>query len=657
MKIAQKKVFTHIVNVVTIALIVECFLCAMMLVNKFGRENCFTRMEENTQQIAKMFTHALNENQSHLTLFADILAANDSTTEELLQKNMEVFCSTQSFDAVCIHREDGEQISYGLHPHEMISIPSFQEDVKRLPYTSDVFRYGDTPQEQYVYQAVPVIHDGHVKAILYGFLNLEAFPNFITSAAYGGTSRTYMIDGDTGSFLMDEYHDHLSNLYQHELPTRDAKEGYDVATMRDNLKTGKSGYLVFQLQSNREWYYIYYTPVGINNWFMLISIDESTAFATYDDVIQMLIVLAICVIVLMVVHVLALMKDEKRTHQKNKENLRKSQYINNVQRALINAHNVPEFVDQALKIIAEETKSQTTLLMTLSGKTITSIQYWPSEDKAQAMDMVGRNIRDDFPTFYDLLIANQNVIYDSKNPTLSISDITKQVFDAMDVQNLMLVPITDNAGIMKGALAVVNSEMETKSCEMLECVTYDFFMALNNLENQAIIRRMGAMDYLTNLKNRNSFEAELSSYSELDCQTLWCVFIDVNGLHEVNNTRGHQEGDRMLCAVADMVKKVFGEDSTYRLGGDEFVAFASNGNHQDFMSRKYKITEGLARKGYFVSVGFASVEKNEHGIFDVEKVLAEAEAIMYRDKWDFYQEHEIPSQRGHFPHPLPKPYK
>ena len=34
-----------------------------------------------------------------------------------------------------------------------------------------------------------------------------------------------------------------------------------------------------------------------------------------------------------------------------------------------------------------------------------------------------------------------------------------------------------------------------------------------------------------------------------------CVFADVNGLHELNDTQGHRSGDRMLQAVAEAARK------------------------------------------------------------------------------------------------------
>ncbi len=55
------------------------------------------------------------------------------------------------------------------------------------------------------------------------------------------------------------------------------------------------------------------------------------------------------------------------------------------------------------------------------------------------------------------------------------------------------------------------------------------------------------------------------------------MYIDLIGLHEINNHLGHARGDVVLCELADAARAYFGDDNIYRIGGDEFViiSFAS----------------------------------------------------------------------------------
>ena len=78
-------------------------------------------------------------------------------------------------------------------------------------------------------------------------------------------------------------------------------------------------------------------------------------------------------------------------------------------------------------------------------------------------------------------------------------------------------------------------------------------------------------DPLTGLLNRRRFERDLEWWGRNRPETLTCVYIDVVGLHEINNHLGHKAGDGMLCAVAGAMQRMFPLADTYRIGGDEFV--------------------------------------------------------------------------------------
>ena len=75
---------------------------------------------------------------------------------------------------------------------------------------------------------------------------------------------------------------------------------------------------------------------------------------------------------------------------------------------------------------------------------------------------------------------------------------------------------------------------------------------------------------LTGLNNRNCYEWMIQTYPNMCKSSLSCIYIDVNGLHELNNTQGHKAGDDMLSYIAQVTQKYFGMQNAYRIGGDEF---------------------------------------------------------------------------------------
>ena len=148
------------------------------------------------------------------------------------------------------------------------------------------------------------------------------------------------------------------------------------------------------------------------------------------------------------------------------------------------------------------------------------------------------------------------------------------------------------------------------------------------------LQHMSEMDQLTGLHNRNSYEWHFNEYP-LRCQTgLGCVYIDVNGLHELNDTEGHKAGDLMLQTIAGFVRQIFGGRDTYRIGGDEFLAYTVDWETTTIVEKAQKLQGMVSEAGYRVAIGCAyrPVE-----ILDMNGLTMEAERVMYRDKDEYYR--------------------
>lgn len=141
-------------------------------------------------------------------------------------------------------------------------------------------------------------------------------------------------------------------------------------------------------------------------------------------------------------------------------------------------------------------------------------------------------------------------------------------------------------------------------------------------------------DLNVGLKNRNAYESQMHDYPMHCSSTLSCVYLDVNGLHELNNTRGHAAGDEMLKTVAAKVRDIFGEKYSYRVGGDEFVAFAMDKSAEEMRALIHKLVQEVDEAGYSVAVGTAT---HSAGGIDMEVLVKSAETRMYLAKEEHYR--------------------
>lgn len=93
------------------------------------------------------------------------------------------------------------------------------------------------------------------------------------------------------------------------------------------------------------------------------------------------------------------------------------------------------------------------------------------------------------------------------------------------------------------------------------------------LEEQ--LEHRASHDYLTNLHNQASFYEHLSralSRARRQGSKVALLFIDLDDFKLINDSLGHQEGDRVLCEVAKRLKRSLREeDMAARIGGDELA--------------------------------------------------------------------------------------
>ena len=147
--------------------------------------------------------------------------------------------------------------------------------------------------------------------------------------------------------------------------------------------------------------------------------------------------------------------------------------------------------------------------------------------------------------------------------------------------------------------------------------------------------RMSVTDQVTGLFNRSAFEKYLNESEPHTFSHTVCVYIDVNGLHELNNKHGHEAGDKLLQSVAECLRAQFPDDGLYRIGGDEFVVF-SKADAAVCEARMQAVSSALAAQDYSISYGIAAQETTE-GLSDL---VREADENMLKNKRRYYAEYD-----------------
>lgn len=154
-----------------------------------------------------------------------------------------------------------------------------------------------------------------------------------------------------------------------------------------------------------------------------------------------------------------------------------------------------------------------------------------------------------------------------------------------------------------------------------------------------------AQDPLTGLFNRRYFERRLReevAHARRHKRPFSLVMLDLDHFKLVNDTFGHEDGDRVLCHVADVIREQLREDDVAcRLGGEEFVLLlrmtgglaaraVANRLRVALASKPIAMGHGGELRRVTLSAGVAAAD--ERNAFAAEDILARADATLYRAK-------------------------
>lgn len=178
---------------------------------------------------------------------------------------------------------------------------------------------------------------------------------------------------------------------------------------------------------------------------------------------------------------------------------------------------------------------------------------------------------------------------------------------------------------------------ETDITQLLRAIDYAVERHLNTIE----LKRLSFIDDLTGLLNRRGFlnmaEQQIKIADRANREML-LFFADMDGLKQINDTRGHQFGDQALRSIASILEDTFrSSDLIARLGGDEFTILAIDAPKQNAEQILTRLQNNIDRHNLnnqnyqlSLSIGVARFRPNQN--IDLDKMLVQADGELYQHK-------------------------
>lgn len=227
-------------------------------------------------------------------------------------------------------------------------------------------------------------------------------------------------------------------------------------------------------------------------------------------------------------------------------------------------------------------------------------------------EAVGRQLREIF------------TINESETNAVDLTPNRQTILQTKDGQHLpieqSIAPIRDNHGQITGFVLVFRNISDRK-----------------RMEEQ--LRYLSYHDSLTGLFNRTFFESKMSGANDGNMTPIGLVLCDLDGLKLVNDTLGHERGDRLLIETAKLLDeqvRCYENGFAARIGGDEFAILLKNTTMNELAKLVANIRKAVS--GYndsninlplSISVGYSlSAEATIQPL----ALFKEADDYMYREK-------------------------
>lgn len=192
----------------------------------------------------------------------------------------------------------------------------------------------------------------------------------------------------------------------------------------------------------------------------------------------------------------------------------------------------------------------------------------------------------------------------------------------------------------------VVGDMRTGTCtwdgRLVRFATIRDITEMARLRDQ--VKAESVTDYLTGLYNRRGFFSLAENSLQLAARMGFrasCLYFDLDGFKKVNDTLGHEEGDKVLKEAADVLRETFRtSDIKGRVGGDEFAVLMLQDGKEEPAHIAARLEREICRtneenaRDYRLAMSMGRSEWLPHAPVPLEELVMEADRKMYKNKAD-----------------------
>ncbi|MBW6464822.1 MAG: diguanylate cyclase [Firmicutes bacterium] len=241
----------------------------------------------------------------------------------------------------------------------------------------------------------------------------------------------------------------------------------------------------------------------------------------------------------------------------------------------------------------------------------------------------------------EIIGASYNKLY--KDPDLAFKTFHNVFKTGKPERGLILEMVRKDGSIGFGEISISLSKDKNGRVTGFKGIGKD---VTERIEYEKRLEYLSLHDQLTGIYNRAYFETELERLAKSRGYPISIISADLDGLKLVNDTLGHDAGDRMLISCANVLSDSLRDsDILARVGGDEFSAIlprTDTSTGESILKRIREKIDRYNRENKDLPIGISlGVATAESGGGSLKALFKRADDTMYRDKL-----HHSSSSRG-----------
>ena len=312
-------------------------------------------------------------------------------------------------------------------------------------------------------------------------------------------------------------------------------------------------------------------------------------------------------------------------------------------RELYNNRDIENAITKVLEYIGKLFLAERSYVFLFHDNYYSNIAEWCKEGILPEIDNLQNIPIGDYQVWLDELEKHKKVVINDVEEIKDSFHAGYELLTKQGIRNIIWVPLIKN-GMVYGTIGLDNQDlgMAEIAVPFLQTVQYFLSLTMQRNENEKMLFELSQIDRLTSFYNRNRFIQDVSELKERKA-SIGVVYLDINGLKETNDSFGHDAGDKLIKACADIMKKSAASKNLYRIGGDEFVIIYLDIAKGDFYDKVQLLKNAFEKSACQAAIGCKWSEESA----DIQEIIKEADELMYSDKKKFYQGHHATGRYRH----------